>query len=70
MFFTLYQLNVYISEWSLARETRTERISIATLRDMVRKSGFMDDTTALAHLKRHRFTDGDATLLLQFWHGG
>jgi hypothetical protein len=70
MFVPPDQRDAYMSEWTLQRETRTERIPIATLRDMVRKSGFMDDPTALAHLKRHRFTDADATLLLQFWHGG
>lgn len=55
-----------LSEWSLARETRTERIPIATLRDMF-KGDYLTDDEVLAHLKRHRYTDTDAALLLQFW---
>jgi hypothetical protein len=60
------QRDAYLSEWFLARETRTERIPIATLRDML-KGKFIDAATTLAHLKRHRFTDDDAGLLIAFW---
>ena len=60
------QRDGYLAEWSLARETRTERIPIATLRDMV-KGNYLSEDDALIHLKRHRFTDDDARLLLRFW---
>lgn len=55
-----------LSEWSLQRETRTERIPIATLRDMF-KGDYLTEDEVLAHLRRHRYTDADAALLLQFW---
>jgi hypothetical protein len=60
------QRDAFIAEWSLARETRTERIPIATLRDMV-KGGYLSEDEAFEHLKRHRFTNTDADLLLKFW---
>ena len=60
------QRDAYIATWTLQRETRTERIPIATLRDMV-KGGYLTEPETLAHLKRHRFTDTDAQLLLSFW---
>jgi len=60
------QRDAYIAEWTLARETRTERIPIATLRDMF-KGSYIDEPTTLTHLKRHRFTDDDALLLVKFW---
>lgn len=60
------QRDAYITEWILARETRTERIPIATLRDML-KGQYIDEGTTLTHLRRHRFTDEDAALLVKFW---
>lgn len=62
------QRDAYIAEWQLAQETRTERIPIATLRDMF-KGNYLSETDLLPHLKRHRFTDADAALLIQFWKG-
>ena len=61
------QRDAYLSEWSLARETRTERIPIATLRDMF-KGEYVTEVEVLAHLRRHRFTDEDAALLVKFWN--
>lgn len=58
--------DAYLAEWSLARETRTERIPIATLRDML-KGEYLTDQDTFFHLKRHRFTDDDANLLIRFW---
>jgi hypothetical protein len=60
------QRDAYLTEWTLARETRTERIPIATLRDML-KGQYIDEPTTLSHLRRHRFTDDDALLLVRFW---
>jgi len=60
------QRDAYLAEWTLSRETRTERIPIATLRDMV-KGDYLTEDEAFPHLKRHRFTDDDANLLLKFW---
>jgi hypothetical protein len=56
-----------IAEWTLLRETRTEKIPIATLRDMYKKKILSQDDV-FAHLKRHRYTDDDAKLMLQFWN--
>ena len=58
--------DAYLAEWSLARETRTERIPLATLRDMV-KGSYLTEEEGFAHLKRHRLNNEDATLLLKFW---
>src|SRR6267143_98587 len=60
------QRDAYLAEWTLSRETRKERIPIATLRDMV-KGDYLTEDEAFPHLKRHRFTDDDANLLLKFW---
>lgn len=60
------QRDALLFDWTLQRETRTERIPIATLRDMV-KGEYLTESDAFAHLKRHRFTDEDANLLLKFW---
>lgn len=60
------QRDAYLDTWTLQRETRTERIPLATLRDMA-KGGYIDGEELLAHLKRHRFTDADASLIIRFW---
>jgi hypothetical protein len=62
------QRDALLAEWRLLRETRTERLPIATLRDMM-KGKYLDRPAAFDHLKRHRYTDDDANLLLDFWTG-
>ena len=66
LYISAEQRDAYLTEWSLSRETRTERIPIATLRDML-KGNYLDEPTTIQHLKRHRFTDEDALLLVKFW---
>jgi hypothetical protein len=66
LYISAEQRDAYLTEWSLSRETRTERIPIATLRDMF-KGQYLDEPTTIQHLKRHRFTDDDALLLVKFW---
>jgi len=65
---TATQRDAYMAEWTLQRETRTERIPIATLRDMI-KGQFIPAADVLPHLLRHRFTNNDAQLLIDFWTG-
>lgn len=60
------QRDSYLSEWTLTRETRTERIPIATIRDML-IGEYLTEPDAFVHLKRHRFTDADVDLLIKFW---
>lgn len=60
------QRDAYMSEWTLQRETRTERIPLATLRDMF-KTDFLSEEDLLTHLRRHRYTDSDAALIISFW---
>lgn len=60
------QRDGYLTTWGLERETRTERIPLATLRDMA-QGGYMTWEDLLPHLKRHRFTDDDANLIIKFW---
>lgn len=60
------QRDAYLETWGLQRETRTERIPLATLRDMA-KGGWITKDVLLSHLRRHRFTEDDAALLVNFW---
>jgi len=55
-----------LSEWRLQREQRTEKIPQATIRDMV-LAQYISADDALVQLKRHRLSDDDASLLLNFW---
>jgi len=57
-----------LTEWTLLRETRTEKIPLATLRDLVKSQRFSRDE-AFVHLKRHRYTDADANVMLDLWQG-
>jgi hypothetical protein len=55
-----------LTEWRLLRETRTEKIPLATLRDLL-KTGRLSRDDTFAHLKRHRYTDDDANIMLDLW---
>jgi Holliday junction resolvasome RuvABC DNA-binding subunit len=55
-----------LQEWTLLRETRTEKIPTATLRDLV-KTSRLTRADAFVHLKRHRYTDEDANIMLDLW---
>lgn len=57
-----------LSQWTLLRETRTEKLPLATLRDLAR-AGKLNRSAAFSHLKRHRYTDDDANLMLDLWYG-
>jgi hypothetical protein len=60
------QRDAYLTEWELLREQRTEKLPIATLRDMF-KAGILDQSTVTPQLQRHRLTDSDIALLLELW---
>jgi hypothetical protein len=60
------QRDAYLAEWELLREQRTEKLPLATLRDM-HKRQIIDDPTAIVQLRRHRLSDDDITLLLRLW---
>jgi len=60
------QRDAFLSEWELLREQRTEKLPLATLRDM-RKKELIDDPQATLQLRRHRLSDDDIALLLQLW---
>jgi hypothetical protein len=60
------QRDGFLTTWGLERETRTERIPLATLRDMA-KGGYITEEVLMVHLKRHRYTDEDAQLIVKFW---
>ena len=60
------QRDAYLNTWTLERETRTERIPLATLRDMA-QGDWITQEELIMHLKRHRFTDDDASLIARYW---
>jgi hypothetical protein len=68
LFLPAVQRDALLAEWLLLRETRTEKLPIATLRDML-KARYLTRDQAFEHLKRHRYTDNDASLLIDFWSG-
>ncbi len=62
------QRDAFLSEWQLQKEQRTEKIPLATVRDMVRVK-FLNRGDAEEQLRRHRLSDLDIGILLDFWEG-
>jgi hypothetical protein len=60
------QRDALLTEWELLREQRTEKLPLATLRDM-HKRKILTDETATVQLRRHRLSDDDIALLLELW---
>jgi hypothetical protein len=62
------QRDAYLAEWRLQKEQRTEKIPLATVRDMVRAK-FLPRGEAEDQLRRHRLSELDIGILLDFWLG-
>jgi len=60
------QRDAYLAEWELLREQRTEKLPLATLRDMFKRQ-IINLDEATAQLRRHRLTDDDIAKLIQLW---